>query len=83
MSENVIGIKHAREYKASTKEMALASDLVWDFLDAVQSSNVIQRIDGRRQSSMKTENLQQQQKISHDYRSENYISNIKATSQIT
>lgn len=39
---------------------SLESDLMWDFLDAVQRSNVIQRIDGWRQSSMETENLENQ-----------------------
>lgn len=39
------------------RTVGVESDLMWDFLDAVQSSNVIQGIDGRRQSSMETENL--------------------------
>lgn len=42
------------------RALGLESDLMWDFLDAIQSSNVIQRIDGWRQSSMETENLEKE-----------------------
>lgn len=49
----------ALENSLLCRTVGLETDLMWDFLDAVQGSNVIQRIDGRRQSSMETENLQE------------------------
>lgn len=40
------------------------TDLVWHFLQTVQRSDVIQCIYGRRQASVKAENLQDEEAIS-------------------